>query len=72
MCICICIPTYIHTYQISGNDMMSGFWNQLKSATVSVKSVLGVPKPNYRCVKSLRATVTLTAKVIRVMNEAEL
>ena len=55
--------------QLRGLEMMSGFCSQLQDAIKAVKSVTGVPKSNYRCVRQLILVTNLTEKVYKVYDE---
>ena len=55
--------------QLKGLEMMSGFAGQLQSAIIAVKSVSGVPKSSYRCVRHLVSITDITDKVFKVYDE---
>ena len=56
--------------ELVGNSLLIGFKNQLDEAVVSVKSVHGVPKLNYRCVRHLSGVCDLTDKVVKLMEQS--
>ena len=56
--------------ELVGNSLLIGFKNQLDEAIVSVKSVHGVPKLNYRCVRHLARVCELTDKVGKLIEQS--